>query len=194
MRKLILIMLFVVLGGSHLKAQDYAVKSNLVSDSFRNLNLGLEFGLAPKWTLDLSGEYNGWKVKKDAARWKHWSVQPEARLWLCDRFAGHFFGLHAHGGQYNVGGLKNSLSFLGTDYSKLTDTRFQGWFAGAGISYGYAWILGEHWNLEAELGAGYSYTEYDRFNCMGCGRKIETQVPHHYLGLTKVAINLVYLF
>ena len=44
-------------------------------------------------------------------------------------------GLHLHGGQYNVGGLKNSISFLGTDFSKLGDYRFQGWFGGAGLAY-----------------------------------------------------------
>jgi hypothetical protein len=127
-------------------------------------------------------------------KWKHWLAQPELRYWLCDRFAGHFFALHLHGGQYNVGGLKNGIKFLGTDFSKLGDYRFQGWFAGAGIAYGYTWILGKHWNLEAELGFGYSYTNYDTFECAGCGKKVEEGKDHHYVGPTKAAINLVYLF
>jgi len=102
--------------------------------------------------------------------------------------------LHLHGGQYNVGGLKNSISFLGTDFSRLGDSRFQGWFAGAGLAYGYTWVLGKHWNLEAEIGFGYSYTKYDRFECAGCGRKVEEDKDHHYVGPTKAAINLVYVF
>ena len=28
----------------------------------------------------------------------------------------------------------------------------------------------------------------------GCGKKVESNKPHHYVGLTKIAINLVYLF
>ena len=48
--------------------------------------------------------------------------------------------------------------------------------------------------LEAEIGMGYSYTRYDKFRCSGCGKKVETNQPHHYVGLTKAAINLVYLF
>ena len=179
---------------NEVKAQKVAIKTNLVYDATATINVGMEFGLAPKWSLDVSGNYNAWKINDTAARWKHWAAQPEFRYWLCDRFSGHFFGLHFHGGQYNVGAIKNNISFLGTDYSKLTDQRFQGWFAGAGIAYGYSWILGKHWNLEAEIGFGYSYTVYDRFECAGCGKKVEEGVDHHYVGPTKAAINLVYLF
>ena len=71
--------------------------------------------------------------------------------------------LHVHGGQYNIGGIDTDFKLLGTDFSTLKDTRYQGWFVGGGIAYGYAWILGRHWNIETEIGVGYSYTRYDRF-------------------------------
>lgn len=175
------------------QAQDVGVKTNLVADGLLSPNLGVEVGLAPKWTLDLTGEFNGWTLSHNR-RWKHWLVMPEARYWLCDRFSGHFFGVEAHGGQYNIGGFDGKWNLFGTDARKLKDTRYQGWFVGGGVTYGYAWILGKHWNLEAEIGVGYSYTRYDRFRCAGCGKKIETDKPHHYVGPTKAAINLVYLF
>ena len=194
MKRIILLLSVAVAGFVQaVRAQDVAVKTNLLSDAFMNINLGVEIGLAPKWTFDLSGEFNGWTLSHDR-RWKHWAVQPEARYWFCDRFAGHFLGIHAHGGQYNIGGFDGKYHFLGTDARKLSDTRYQGWFVGAGVVYGYAWILGRHWNLEAEIGIGYSYTRYDRFRCTGCGKKIENDKSHHYLGPTKAAINLVYLF
>ena len=176
-----------------MSAQNVAVKTNLVYDVAANVNAGIEFGLAPKWTVDVSGNFNAWNMSHNR-KWKHWLVQPELRYWFCDRFAGHFLGMHLHGGQYNVGGLKNSMSFLGTDFSKLSDNRYQGWFTGVGLAYGYTWMLGEHWNLEAEIGLGYSYTKYDRFECVGCGKKIEEDKSHHYVGPTKAAINLVYVF
>lgn len=176
-----------------MSAQNVAVKTNLVYDVAANVNAGIEFGLAPKWTVDVSGNFNAWDMSHNR-KWKHWLVQPELRYWFCDRFAGHFLGMHLHGGQYNVGGLKNSMSFLGTDFSKLSDNRYQGWFTGVGLAYGYTWMLGEHWNLEAEIGLGYSYTKYDRFECVGCGKKIEEDKSHHYVGPTKAAINLVYVF
>lgn len=102
--------------------------------------------------------------------------------------------LHAHGGQFNVGGIKNDISVLGTDFSKLEDSRFQGWFVGAGLGYGYAWMWGRHWNMEFELGLGYAYSEADEFRCTGCGKKLREDVPHHYFGLSKAAVALVYLF
>lgn len=175
------------------KAQDVGIKTNLAADGLLSPNLGVEVGLAPKWTLDLTGEFNGWTLSHNR-RWKHWLVMPEARYWLCDRFSGHFFGVEAHGGQYNIGGFDGKWNLFGTDARKLKDTRYQGWFVGGGVTYGYAWILGRHWNLEAEIGVGYSYTRYDRFRCAGCGKKIETDKPHHYVGPTKAALNLVYLF
>lgn len=172
---------------------DVAIKTNILYDLTATINAGVEVGLAPRWTLDLSGNFNAWNISEQK-RWKHYLVQPEARYWFCDRFMGHFLGIHAHGGQYNLGGIKNNISFLGTDLSKLTDHRYQGWFVGGGVAYGYAFVLGSHWNLECELGVGYAYTQYDAFECAGCGRKVETGLKHHYIGPTKLAINLVYLF
>ncbi len=184
---------FVVCACPRVSGQNVALKTNLLADAFLNANAGIEVGLAPKWTLDITGQYNGWTLSHDR-RWKHWAVQPEARYWFCDRFGGHFIGIHAHGGQYNIGGIDGKFNFLGTDARKLKDSRYQGWFVGGGIAYGYAWILGRHWNLEAEIGVGYSYTRYDRFRCAGCGKKVESDKDHHYIGPTKAAINLVYLF
>lgn len=193
--KRINLLLVIILSAAFqtVRSQNVAVKTNLLSDGFLSPNIGLEVGLAPKWTLGVTGQINAWTLSHHR-RWKHWAVQPEARYWFCDRFSGHFIGVHAHGGQYNIGGFDGRINFLGTDARKLKDTRYQGWFVGAGVEYGYAWILGRHWNLEAEIGIGYSYTRYDRFQCEGCGRKIETDQPHHYVGPTKAAVNLVYVF
>lgn len=178
---------------SGVRAQEIALKTNLLSDGVLNMNAGAEIGLSPRWTMDVSGEFNGWTLSH-GRRWKHWAVQPEARYWLCDHFSGHFFGVHVHGGQYNIGGIDGKINLFGTDARKLKDSRYQGWFVGAGVAYGYAWILGRNWNLEAEIGFGYSYTRYDRFSCIGCGKKIEAGKTHLYLGPTKAAVNLVYLF
>ena len=196
MKKILFRMAMVFVGmmlATQLQAQTVAVKTNLLYDATATINAGIELGLAPKWTLDVSGNFNGWTMSHDR-KWKHWMAQPEARYWFCDRFAGHFLGFHALGGQYNIGHLKNNIKFLGTDFSKLSDSRYQGWFIGAGIAYGYAWVLNKHWNLEGEIGVGYVYTEYDRFNCKGCGKKVEEDKNHHYFGPTKAAINLIYVF
>ena len=174
-------------------AQRVAVKSNLLYDATATANLGVEFGLAPRWTLDLSGNLNVWDIAGDM-RWRHWMVQPELRYWFCDRFSRHFLGLHGMTGQYNLGNIPNNISFLGNDFSLLTDRRYEGWAVGAGLAYGYAWALGKHWNLELEAGFGYARFFYDVYECSVCRKVIAEDVSRNYVGPTKAALNLVYVF
>ncbi len=47
------------------------VKTNLLYDAALTPNIGIEFGLAPKWSLDVSGNLNLWKLD-NGRRWKHW--------------------------------------------------------------------------------------------------------------------------
>ena len=175
------------------KAQDVAVKSNLLYDAMLTLDLGVEVGVAPQWSVELTGNLNAWTVKD--RRWKTWSFQPEARYWFCQAFAGHFVAAHLIGGQYNIGHLPNMKGkFLGTDFGKLRDYRFQGWMAGAGIAYGYTWLLNRHWSMEAEIGLGWVYTRYDQFECHDCGQRVKRNKPHNYAGPTKAALNIIYNF
>lgn len=189
--KLFISLLLGIFFTANIGAQDVAVKTNLLYDATASINVGTEIGLAPKWTFDLSGNFNAWEMGGDK-KWKHWFVQPEVRYWFCDRFAGHFVGAHLIGGQYNIGGIGFKYTILGSDIDK--QNRFQGWFGGIGLAYGYTWILGKHWNLEAEIGLGYMFTRYDKFECAGCGKKVAEDVDKHYVGPTKAALNLVYVF
>ncbi len=174
------------------KAQNMAIKTNLLYDISATVNAGIEIGLAPQWTLDVSGNLNAWNWN-DHTKWKHWMIQPEARYWLCDRFSRHFVGAHLIGGAYNFGGIDNKLSFLGSDFSLLTENRYQGHAFGIGAAYGFAFVLSRYFNLELEAGLGYICTGYDKFECDGCGRKVAEGI-HHYVGPTKLAVNLVYVF
>lgn len=186
------VVLFFLKGLTYSNAQNIAFKTNLLYDVSATANLGVEIGLAPKWTLDISGNLNTWS-KNDQTRWKHWMVQPEARYWFCDRFSRHFFGAHLIGGAFNFGNIKNNLSFLGTDFSVLSDNRYQGYAYGAGAAYGFAFMLSRHLNLELEAGFGYICFDYDTFDCSGCGQLTASGI-HHYIGPTKAAVNLVFLF
>ncbi|MBO7299991.1 MAG: DUF3575 domain-containing protein [Tidjanibacter sp.] len=186
------LIVFFLLGGLKLHAQDWAIKTNLLYDATSTINLGVEVGVAPKWTIDLSGSLNAWSTDR-GPKWKHWLVQPEARYWFCDRFSRHFVGAHLIGSAFNFGSLQNNLSFLGTDFSVLNKRRYQGYAYGAGVAYGFAFMLSEHLNLELEAGVGYLFLDYEVFRCSDCGKKIG-EGTHHYVGPTKAAINLVYVF
>lgn len=174
-------------------AQNVALKTNLIYDALANVNLGLEFKMAPRWSFDINGNFNCWSFN-DHKQWKHWMVQPEFRYWFCEALHGNFIGLELHGGQYNIGKVNTDFSFLGTNFAVLKDQRYQGWYAGAGLTYGHAWMLSKHWNIEAEIGIGWSYTRFDSYPCAECGTKIIDNGVHNYFGPTKAALNLVYIF
>lgn len=173
-------------------AQDVALKTNLINDIALSPNIGVEVGLAPKWTLDMTAEMNLWKV--DGRSWKHLYFQPEARYWFCQRFSGHFIGFHALGGIYNFGKLNLPFNMLGSNLKELKDKRYQGWAAGAGVVYGYAWPLHKHWNIEAALGIGWLYTRFDSYPCQICGTKIDRNKSHNYFGPTKLSVAVEYIF
>lgn len=163
-------------------AQDVAVKSNLLYDATTTLNVGLEIGLSPKWTLELPVNYNPWSFAKNR-KLKHWGVQPEARYWFCERFMGHFIGIHGTVAGYNVGGLK----IFGLD-----EHRYEGYLYGGGISYGYQWILSKRWSIEATVGVGYLHLDHAKYPCGECGEKIDDYTKN-WFGPTKAGISLIYI-
>ena len=69
---LCLIALFLF-GATLTQAQNVAVKTNLVYDATATANIGLELGIAPKWTIDLSGNLNAWS-RNEHTKWKHWML------------------------------------------------------------------------------------------------------------------------
>ena len=174
----------------------WAVKTNLLYDATSTINLGTEIGLGRRTTLDLSGNYNSWTFS-DNRKMKHWLVQPEFRLWTCSRFSGGFWGIHAHYAQYNMGGMlpwgfRSGKMFGSIKNDNILNHRYEGWLVGGGIGYGYHWILGRRWGLEAEIGVGYAYLEYDKFRCETCGEKLGRE-SKHYFGPTKAAITLIFM-
>lgn len=83
---------------------EVGIKTNLLYGGYAlTPNLGVEVGLGRRTTLDLSGGYNWFNLNgKDSNNNKtvHWMVQPEFRYFLCEKFNGHFFGVHALYSQY----------------------------------------------------------------------------------------------
>jgi len=160
-----------------------AIKTNLLYLAATTPNIALEFGLAPKWTLDASVAFNPFKLSNDGIN-RLWFVQPELRYWFCQRFEKHFVGLHGIYGEYNVG----QVDFLTTSFK---EHRYDGWGVGAGISYGYHLPLGKRWGMEFTIGAGYIYFEYDKYRCYECDEFLSKK-NRHYFGPTKAGISLIY--
>ncbi|MBO7189051.1 MAG: DUF3575 domain-containing protein [Alistipes sp.] len=188
--KRILFILFLAIVGfvGKADAQQVALKTNALYWATTTPNLGLEVGLGQRTSLDLSSNYNPFTLNKELnKKIKHWGIMPEFRYWFCETFQGHFVGVHTGYLFYNVSGVKIPFH---SEQTKLN--RYQGWMTGLGVAYGHTWILGERFNLEASIGLGYGYTNFDVYECKNCG-KYKGPGDKHYVGPTKLAINLVYM-
>jgi hypothetical protein len=181
---LFLVALFLFSGFAH--GQVIGVKTNALMDGLKIINVGAEIGLDKKTTLDLYADYNPWK-ESQYKMYKVLAFQPEIRHWFCDRFNGHFVGLHLHGGWFQTAGVKLPFGL----YSFLNDYRYKGNFYGGGISYGYQWIVSKRFNIEANVGVGYARIHYEKYPCIECGDKLD-EGNANYFGLTKAAISLIY--
>lgn len=177
---------------SGLFAQKVAIKTNLLYGGLTlTPNLGAEFGIGPKVTLDISGGYNPWNREgslTDNKKLVHWLVEPELRYWLCNKFNGHFFGVHLLYSQYNIS--EHNLPWLLGKHSG--QYRFEGDAAGGGISYGYQFALSSRWSLEATIGVGYARLWYDKYNCHKCSEKLGTG-HRNYFGPTRAGISIIYI-
>ena len=173
-------------------SQIVAVKTNLLYGAYTNTpNLNIEIGLGKRSTLELGGGYNPWNLngkESDNKKLVHWLGQAEYRYWLCQKFTGHFFGVHALGSQFNIGG--HELPLLFEKGSK--DYRYEGYGYGGGISYGYQFYVSKRWSIEATIGVGYAHLRYDKYDCPKCGSKL-TSENKNYIGPTKAGISLIYI-
>ena len=186
-RGVILLLLFTF--SMPLLAQNIAVKSNLLYDFTATLNLGVEVKFAPKWTADLSGNYNPFSFSNDK-KWKHWMLQPELRYWFCEAFNRHFVGLHLLGGVFNTGNINTPslISLFPTDKGY----RYEGEMVGAGLSYGYHHVLSPRWSLEYSLDLGWMQADYEKYECPHCGDHLNDG-QKDFFGVTKAAVSLIYM-
>jgi len=158
------------------------VKSNAALLAMTVINAGVEACVGSKISIDLPLVYNPVTISR---KWKLRTVffQPELRYWFGNnRYYGHFIGLRAGVGWYN-------LAFL-SDY-RYQDKGGRTPIWNAGLSYGYAMALSKRWGLEFTLGAGYNHTRYDMFFNIPDGALYDTRRVSG-LGITRAGINLIY--
>lgn len=171
-------------------SQEVGIKTNTLYWLTTTPNIGLEYRVGERLTLSASLGYNAIKFPDSLGegtdpnpKLHHWLLMPEVKYWFCRPFERSFFGVHALYGNYNAGGIK-FIKFM-------KNARFDGYGVGGGISYGYQWAWGNRWGIEASLGVGYIYLQYDKYNCGNCGKKLG-RFSRHYVGPTKAALSLIY--
>ena len=127
-------------------------------------------------------------LKTDLVNWATASLnlEPEVKVGRKSTMA---LGLHASYTLFNAGGVNLPFGL----WPKLEDQRVQGNEWAVGLGYGYHWILSRHWSLEAELGLGYSFADFDAYECRKCGDKLEERTTHRFVP-TKLSVSFIYVF
>ena len=88
-----------------------------------------------------------------------------------------------HCGEMNV----SNLNIFGMGHD-----RYDGNLYGAGISYGYQWIISKRWSMEATIGVGYARLEYDKYARGDGGEKLGHNT-RNYFGPTKIGLSFIYV-
>ena len=100
----------------------------------------MDFTVGPKLSLAAEGYWN--PIRTGGLRTQFLIAQAGVRLWRFEPHTGPFLGAYAAGGTFDVGNRRH---------------HYKGFLVGAGISYGYGWMLSERWSLTAEAGLGLYY-------------------------------------
>ena len=182
----ILVVMIMLVGTQRVSAQRIALKTNALYWATTTPNIGAELKVAPRWTLGLTAGYNPFTFSENA-KLKHVLIEPEARYWLCSTYAGHFVGVNALYSHYNAGNIDVPFGI----FPELDDHRFQGDIGAVGVLYGYSWMLGRRWSLEAAIGIGVGVTHYKKYMCEVCGSQVDERTRWLFMP-TKLAVSVVY--
>lgn len=134
---------------SGIAAQRVALKTNALYWATMSPNLGLEFRLSRHFTLNVEAAANPFKVS-EKFKTRFFGVSPEVRYWFEGRpQAHHFLGAMALGSTYSL---------------TLKDKFHEGDAWGAGLTYGYSFVLSNRWSLETTVGAGLLKINEKKYN------------------------------
>lgn len=133
----VLFMLFLCCT-TDMQAQRLAVRTNVPEWGVLSPNLGLEFALNNRLSLECTGALCPFRLKDDLY-FKHARAQTELKYWFDNILAHHYIGVMGFYSSFDLGFRKKG--FYGDAYAM-------------GVTYGYDWVLSRRWNLEFSAGLG----------------------------------------
>lgn len=161
------------------KAQFYSASANMATLLTGTVDVDASMALNRNWSLHTSLSVNPWRVEQ--FRIQHLMVHPQVRWWTTESYRGFFVGAHTLFAGYHFG------------VPKYMTKKYKGVAWGAGLDIGYSWPISTQWNIEAQLGGGWVYADYNILECRNCGEVLGSEQKHLFLP-TKAGISIVYLF
>jgi len=174
---------FCLLAGNCLSAQDFSLSTNLADyANFGTLNADLSYGVSRHWTVDAGLRYNpftfgeGDAMKSNRQR----SISAGARYWPWHIYSGWWLAGRFRVQEYNLGGIKSPSTTEGNRY-------------GGGVSGGYSFMLGPHFNVDFGVGVWNGYERYVVYQCPVCGKVTGTGEGYFILP-NDILLSLTYVF
>lgn len=133
------LVLFFVIACPGANAQRIALKTNSLEYFILSPNLTFEARLSRVLSLQVGLAANPINKPIGGFKMTNFRVEPELRYWFNRPMARHFMAVSVTAGAYSL---------------QIKDRYLLGDAVAAGISYGYALVLSDHWNMEAEIGIG----------------------------------------
>lgn len=144
-------------------------------------NVEAEVYLGKRLSINAESQFAWWSSNKKRFYYQFFSAGSEVRYWFREqnKLHGHYIGLYASAGLYDI-------------MLKTNKNGFQGEFWSAGISYGYARPIGKNLSLEFGLGVGYLQSRYSRYErCTNCYER-KSRETTRWVGPTKAKVALVW--
>ena len=161
----------------------FNIKANALEAAALVANIGMEFCITPRISLDINGHYSPYNNYSKSRKVRVLAMQPEVRYWWGETMVkGHFVGVHVPVAGFNV---------QVNDAYRYQDPNRALW--GVGVSYGYAMPLGKNkkWGVEFTVGLGYMDVVYDVFEGCHNGKLLRTE-RQNYFGPTRLGVNFSY--
>lgn len=173
-----LLLLLGIAASSHMaSAQRVAVRTNALDWLTLTPNATVEARLNSRLTLGVGFAVNPVTKPIGGIKTSHFRFEPELRYWLNRPMARHFI----------------AFSPMFADYSlRFNHRNYQGDLYSLGLTYGYALVINDHWNVEFSAGIGAGYTK--------CYKYLETEERplkanyEKWIPVPRLGISFAYVF
>ncbi len=189
----IIVVAFLVLLTIPNKAEAQAIKTNVPYLLLGIPNMGAEFSISKKLSINGDILWAPYLFKKDEEVLRSLQGSVEIRYYVDPRYYyssniydGFYIGPYLLAGDFNVGFKKNE--------DPLENFRRQGWGISTGVSIGYKVFLSNRFRVDFNLSLGYAHLQYDKYYLGGewSNYPLEVKDTKAWIGPTKVGISLVY--
>ena len=150
---------------------------------FGTMNASFLYSVSRRSTVGATLRYNPFRFGRGggARMYKMRAAEVNYRFWPWHVYSGWWMLADAQAREYN------RANIWGMDYDE------QGWAVGAGLGFGYTYMLSDRWNVEGGVSVWGGYKDYKRYECADCGRLVRKGAKP-FFEPDRVFVNLVYVF